>query len=84
MSDDQNNGKEAAGAAVDRNLGVDIGGEMYYPLPPSKSLEAPSELNPCAGKENGTSCGSGCVCRNGQCYYTLLRLQEMGVTVRDK
>lgn len=64
------------GPAVDLNLGVEIDGERYYPHPSPDAA-----LNPCAGKENGTSCGPGCVCRNGQCYYTLDQLREMGVRI---
>ena len=80
MSDDQNKGRKAADASVDRSLGVEINGEMYYPAP--KPLT--KELGPCAGKKDNTSCGPGCICRSGQCYYTLSKLKEMGVTVRDK
>ena len=35
-------------------------GEIYYPM------SRPAELNPCAGKNDGTSCGAGCVCKGGQ------------------
>lgn len=83
MPDDKNKGRKAANASVDKSLGVEINGEMYYPIP-KPLTKGPSELNPCAGKTNNTSCGPGCICLNGQCYYTLSRLKQMGVTVRDK
>jgi hypothetical protein len=63
--------------SVDRNLGINIGGEMYYPL------AIASAINPCAGKADGTTCGAGCVCRSGQCYYTLFRLEQMGFTISE-
>ena len=66
------------GEAVDASKGVDIGGQMFYPL------SRPAELNPCAGKDDGKPCGAGCICRGGQCYYTLLRLQEMGIKLLDR
>lgn len=50
-------------------------GEIYYPM------SRPAELNPCAGKNDGTSCGAGCVCKGGQCWYSLQRVQEMGIKV---
>jgi hypothetical protein len=68
----------AGGASVDASKGVEISGETYYPV------ARPLDLNPCAGKNDGTSCGAGCVCRGGQCYYTLLRLQEMGIKLMDR
>lgn len=80
MSDDQNRGSKSADASVDRRLGVEINGEMFYPAPTPLT----KALNPCAGKQNNTSCGPGCICLSGQCYYTLSKLKQMGVTVRDK
>jgi hypothetical protein len=62
---------------VDIKKGIEIDGQTFFPL------LRPSELNPCAGKNDGTSCGPGCVCKGGQCYYTLLRLQELGIRVPD-
>jgi hypothetical protein len=73
MSESESGG----GGSVDLGKGVEIDGETFYPL------SRPFELNPCAGKNDGTSCGPGCVCRGGQCYYTLRRLQEMGVKIPD-
>jgi hypothetical protein len=68
-------GESGGSSSVDVSKGIEIEGQTFYPL------SRPSELNPCAGKNDGTSCGSGCVCRGGQCYYSLRRLQEMGVKV---
>jgi hypothetical protein len=79
MSDDQENAKNAAGLSVQKSRGIDLNGEMFYPI-----SNAVSELNPCAGKENGVTCGAGCVCRNGQCYYTLFRLRQMRIRIQDK
>jgi hypothetical protein len=67
----------AGGPSVDISKGVEIDGQTFFPL------MRPLELNPCAGKNDGTSCGAGCVCRGGQCYYTLLRLKEMGIKLPD-
>jgi hypothetical protein len=74
MSESESGG----GASVDGSKGVEIEGQIHYPL------SRPAELNPCAGKDDGTLCGAGCVCRGGQCYYTLLRLQEMGIKLLDR
>ena len=73
MTDSESGG----GASVDVSKGVEIDGQTFFPL------SHPLELNPCAGKDDGTSCGGGCVCRGGQCYYTLLRLKEMGIKLPD-
>jgi hypothetical protein len=78
--------RDQSGKTIDRALGVAINGEMYYPVTladlesPGMGM-SPSELNPCAGKRNGASCGPGCVCLNGQCYYMLFKLHEMGLTL---
>ena len=61
---------------ADRTAGVVVDGATYY------SLQAPAGTNPCAGQPNHVPCPSmppGCICLNGQCYFTLERLQEMGV-----
>lgn len=63
---------------IDFNKSIELDGEAYFPL------SQPRELNPCAGKDDGTSCGAGCVCRGGQCYYSLRRLLEMGVEIPDR
>lgn len=78
MSEDPDKSKAAAGGSVDKSRGVEIDGQTFYPL-----ATATPALNPCAGKENGTSCGAGCVCRNGQCYYALFRLRQMGISIPD-
>ena len=70
--------KGTPAGSVDISKGIEINGEAYYPLALSM------ELNPCAGKNNGTSCGAGCVCRGGQCFYTLFRLQQMGIKLPDR
>jgi len=61
--------------SVDFSKGVQIDGETYYPM------SRPAELNPCAGKNDGTSCGAGCICKGGQCWYSLRRIHEMGIKV---
>lgn len=80
MPDKQKKGKKAKGASVDKKLGVEFKGEMYYPAPQTLT----ESINPCAGKQDHTSCGPGCICLAGQCYYTLSMLKQMGVTVRGK
>jgi hypothetical protein len=74
MSESESGG----GESVDASKGVEIDGQTHFPL------SRPAELNPCAAKDDGTSCGAGCVCRGHQCYYTLRRLQEMGVKLLDR
>jgi len=64
------------GPSVDLGSGIEVDGQTFYPL--TRHID---ELNPCAGKDDGTSCGPGCVCRGGQCYYTLQRLREMGIPI---
>jgi len=80
MTKDESHEKPA-GRTIDRKSGIEIDGEKYYPL--DHGLCAPGEMNPCAGKRNGASCGPGCICQNGQCYYMLFRLQQMGLTLGD-
>lgn len=70
-------GIDKGNESIDPSKGVVIDGETFFPL------SRPSGLNPCAGKDDGTSCGAGCVCRGGQCYYSLQRLREMGVKLPD-
>ncbi|MBP1861632.1 hypothetical protein [Rhizobium herbae] len=60
---------------ADVSRGIEINGVTYYPL------TAGPRLNPCAGKVDGSSCGGGCVCKSGQCYYTTFRLQQMGIKI---
>lgn len=60
---------------VDVERGIQINGVTYYPL------TGGPKLNPCAGKKDNDSCGPGCVCRGGQCYYTTFQLQQMGVRI---
>jgi hypothetical protein len=43
----------AGGPSVDISKGVEIDGQTFFPL------MRPLELNPCAGKNDGTSCGAG-------------------------
>jgi hypothetical protein len=86
-------GSDGQKAKVDKRLGVKIGSKMYYPLPPPPqgagteiahaSIVAPRDINPCAAKPDGASCGPGCVCRGGQCYYTLFQLQKLGFTLSE-
>ena len=66
---------DSADRKADRNSKVEKRGHSYY------SLVQTSELNPCAGKTNGTSCGPGCNCVNGQCFYTEFRLKKMGIVL---
>jgi hypothetical protein len=74
---------------VDRRLGVKIGDTTYYPLPtplpePGAGLRPEGAiLNPCAGAANGTPCGPGCICRDGQRWYTVDRLRELGFTLSN-
>ncbi|WP_031237882.1 hypothetical protein [Mesorhizobium sp. LNJC405B00] len=77
MGEDEKNGVDEAGLSLDKKLGVKINGRAYFPL---DTLVA--NLNPCAGKIDGTSCGTGCVCRAGQCYYTLFQLEQKGFSVK--
>lgn len=74
MSDD----KPGRGSFVDLGKSIQLDGEAYY------LLVQPDGQNRCAGKDDGTSCGPGCVCRGGQCYYTFHKLQELGVKLPDK
>ena len=74
MSDEQS----GPAATVDMSQGIELNGQSFYPL-----SRPPSVINPCAGKNDNTTCGPGCVCRGGQCYYTLLRAREMGISVPD-
>ena len=78
MTDDSNP-EGALPSSIDKSLGVAIQGQIYYPL-----SRPGSQMNPCAGKPDNTSCGRGCICRAGQCHYTLLRLEEMGIQLREK
>jgi hypothetical protein len=64
--------------SVDFNQGIEMNGQTFYPL------SRPSEINPCAGKSDGASCGNGGVCKSGQCWYSLLRLKELGIKVPDR
>ncbi|EJL51634.1 hypothetical protein PMI09_04424 [Rhizobium sp. CF122] len=64
--------------SIDKDLGINIKGITYFPL-----KNVPSVINPCAGKTNGTSCGPGCICQGGQCYYTLFKIQEMGIKFEE-
>ena len=60
--------------SVDFDKGIEIDGETLFPL-------LQPTLNPCAGKSDGTPCGNGGVCRAGQCWYSMLRLKQLGVKV---
>jgi hypothetical protein len=80
-------------STIDRTLGIKIRNRTYYPLPQrmnTSGMEAPGsglvvamELNPCAAVADNKPCPSipGCVCRGGQCFYTLAQLQKMGFAV---
>ena len=71
---------------VDRRLGVKIDGVTYYPLPEpahEAGIVAQAILNPCAGAANGTSCGPGCICKDGQRWYTVGGLRELGFTLSN-
>jgi hypothetical protein len=71
---------------VDRRLGVKIDGITYYPLPASAhepAVAAQAILNPCAGAVNGTPCGPGCICKDGQRWYTVDALRELGFTLSN-
>ncbi|NKK60612.1 hypothetical protein GFM44_32790 [Rhizobium leguminosarum bv. viciae] len=75
MADDKDQtGQGGAKQTADPSVFVNFNGTEYYPL-----NSAGSGKNPCAGKDNGTSCGPGCICYGGQCHYTIERLQELGV-----
>jgi hypothetical protein len=63
--------ESGGGASVDVSKGVEMDGQTLYPL------SRPLELNPCAGKNDGTPC------RGGQCYYILRRLEDMGIKLPD-
>ncbi|MBY5619687.1 hypothetical protein [Rhizobium leguminosarum] len=79
MADDSDKLGGGFPLSIDKNLGVTIRGEIYYPL-----ARPGSEINPCAGKSNNTPCGPGCICLGGQCHYTFLRLQEMGIKIIEE
>jgi hypothetical protein len=64
--------KVGAHGKVDRRRTVQHRGKTLF------LLKGGSEINPCAGKEDGTSCGAGCVCRGGQMYYTVAQLAKRG------
>jgi hypothetical protein len=63
--------------SVDFSKGIEVDGQTFFPL------LRPSTVNECAGKADGTPCGAGGQCRAGQCWYSLLRLKEMGIKVPD-
>jgi hypothetical protein len=69
---------DGGGESVDVSKGVVINGSHFYPL------LRPVGMNPCAGRNDGTPCGPGCVCRGGQCYYSLQRLRKMGFAVPER
>ena len=81
--------REGRNRTIDRRLGVKIDGVMYYPLPappPESAGDLRPEaaiLNPCAGAANGTSCGPGCICKDGQRWYTVDALRELGFTLSN-
>lgn len=66
-------GEPSSNKAFDFSKEMQIDGETYY------QLSSPAEVNPCAGKADGTSCGAGCICKGGQCWYSLRRIKEMGI-----
>jgi hypothetical protein len=71
---------------IARRLGVKIDGVTYYPLPEpghEPGMVAQAILNPCAGAANGTSCGPGCICKDGQRWYTVGALRELGFTLSN-
>ncbi|MBY5529700.1 hypothetical protein GFL91_13875 [Rhizobium leguminosarum bv. viciae] len=78
MAGNQDEATEPEGKkpTVDTSVFVNFKGTEFFPLNTAGSGE-----NPCSGKTNGTSCGHGCICYGGQCHYTLLKLQEMGITL---
>jgi hypothetical protein len=81
------------GAVIDRGLAIKIRNRIYYPLPPPPNAIARDamhpamvvamELNPCARIADNEPCPNiaGCVCRGGQCFYTLSQLRKMGLSI---
>lgn len=62
--------------SIDKDLAKTHKGKKYYPLD-----TVLASINPCAGKKDNTSCGSGCVCLGGQCHYTLYQLTAKGFSI---
>ena len=78
--------KATAKRTIARRLGVKIGSVTYYPLPEpahEPGMVAQAILNPCAGADNGTSCGPGCICKDGQRWYTVGALRQLGFTLSN-
>jgi hypothetical protein len=63
--------------SVDFSKGMEIDGQTFYPL------SRPFGINPCAGKSDGTPCDNGGICKAGQCWFSPLRLKELGIKVPD-
>jgi hypothetical protein len=79
---------------INRKSGVKIGRKTYYPLPETDEsaqaspqvrglpeMRTAAALGPCTGKSDGTSCGSNCICREHQPYYSVDGLRALGLTL---
>jgi hypothetical protein len=78
--------KAPAKRTIARRLGVKIDGVTYYPLPApahEPGVVAEAILNPCAGAANGMSCGPGCICKDGQRWYSVGALRELGFSLSN-
>jgi hypothetical protein len=84
---------KSQGTTIDSALGIRVSNRMYYPLPQRPKVVGMDamhpvvvvaiELNPCATIADNKPCPNipGCVCKGGQCFYTLSQLRKRGFNI---